>query len=63
VGSFTALTWSAILNGGDVPNVVPEYGKVWIWLRDEKRDVVDEVLGRLSKMAADRRWRRMSNRK
>jgi aminobenzoyl-glutamate utilization protein B len=41
----------AILKGGDVPNVVPEYGKVWIWLRDEKRDVVDEMLGRLRKMA------------
>ena len=42
----------AILKGGDVPNVVPEYGKVWIWLRDEKRDLVDEMLGRLRKMAA-----------
>ena len=41
----------AIVNGGDVPNVVPEYGKVWIWLRDEKRDLVDEMLGRLRKMA------------
>ena len=42
----------AILKGGDVPNVVPEYGKVWIWLRDEKRELVDEMLGRLRKMAA-----------
>jgi aminobenzoyl-glutamate utilization protein B len=42
----------AIVNGGDVPNVVPEYGKVWIWLRDEKRELVDEMLGRLRKMAA-----------
>ncbi len=42
----------AIVKGGDVPNVVPEYGKVWIWLRDEKRDIVDEMLGRLRKMAA-----------
>jgi aminobenzoyl-glutamate utilization protein B len=41
----------AIVKGGDVPNVVPEYGKVWIWLRDEKRDLVDEMLGRLRKMA------------
>jgi aminobenzoyl-glutamate utilization protein B len=41
----------AILKGGDVPNVVPEYGKVWIWLRDEKRELVDEMLGRLRKMA------------
>src|SRR5205814_9867951 len=42
----------AILKGGDVPNVVPEYGKLWIWLRDEKRDLVDEMLGPLRKMAA-----------
>jgi aminobenzoyl-glutamate utilization protein B len=42
----------AIVKGGDVPNVVPEYGKVWIWLRDEKREIVDEMLGRLRKMAA-----------
>lgn len=42
----------AIVKGGDVPNVVPEYGKVWIWLRDEKRELVDEMLSRLRKMAA-----------
>jgi len=42
----------AILKGGDVPNVVPEYGRVWIWLRDEKREYVDEMLARLRKMAA-----------
>jgi len=41
----------AILKGGDVPNVVPEYGKVWLWLRDEDRAVVDEMLGRIRKMA------------
>jgi len=42
----------AIVKGGDVPNVVPEYAKVWIWMRDEQRDRVDEMLGRLRKMAA-----------
>src|SRR5437867_3763366 len=41
----------AIVKGGDVPNVVPEYGRVWIWLRDAKRELVDEMLGRLRKMA------------
>lgn len=41
-----------IVKGGDVPNVVPEYGKVWIWMRDEKRDIVDEMLARIRKMAA-----------
>ena len=42
----------AILKGGDVPNVVPEYGKVWIWARDEDRALVDDMLGRIRKMAA-----------
>src|SRR2546423_1110967 len=42
----------AILKGGDVPNVVPEYGKERIWLRDEKRELVDEMLGRIRKAAA-----------
>jgi aminobenzoyl-glutamate utilization protein B len=42
----------AIVSGGDVPNVVPEYGKVWIWMRDEKRELVDEMLERVRKMAA-----------
>ncbi|HVT04970.1 MAG TPA: amidohydrolase [Thermoanaerobaculia bacterium] len=41
-----------IVKGGDVPNVVPEYGKVWIWLRDEDREIVDEMLARIRKMAA-----------
>src|SRR5947207_4040209 len=41
----------AILKGGDGPDVVPDYGKVWIWLRDENRELVDEMLGRLRKMA------------
>lgn len=42
----------AIVSGGAVPNVVPEYGKVWIWLRDEKRELVDEMLERVRKAAA-----------
>src|ERR1051326_5874197 len=42
----------AILKGGDVPNVVPEYGKVWMWMRDENRELVDEMLGRVRKAAA-----------
>jgi aminobenzoyl-glutamate utilization protein B len=36
-----------VVDAGDVPNVVPEYAKVWIWLRDTKREVVDEMLGRV----------------
>ncbi len=37
--------------GGDVPNVVPEYAKVWMWVRDSKRSVVDEVFNRVKNIA------------
>jgi aminobenzoyl-glutamate utilization protein B len=40
-----------IQNGGDVPNVVPEYGKVWCWVRDSSRDGVEVVLQRLREIA------------
>jgi aminobenzoyl-glutamate utilization protein B len=40
-----------IQKGGDVPNVVPEYAKVWCWLRDSKRSGVDELLSRARKIA------------
>lgn len=40
-----------IVAGGDVPNVVPEYGKVWIWLRDWQRVEVEGLLGRVRKLA------------
>jgi aminobenzoyl-glutamate utilization protein B len=36
-----------ITAGGDVPNVVPEAGRVWIWARDFDRAVLDGVLERL----------------
>ena len=41
----------AIVSGGDVPNVVPAYAKVWIWLRDWKRDEVEQLLARTRKVA------------
>jgi aminobenzoyl-glutamate utilization protein B len=41
----------AILEAGKVPNVVPEYAKVWIWLRDTERAEVDRLLGRLRQIA------------
>jgi len=41
----------AIKAGGDVPNVVPEYAKVWMWVRDSKRSVVDEVFARVKDIA------------
>ncbi|HZM87020.1 MAG TPA: amidohydrolase [Blastocatellia bacterium] len=40
-----------VQNGGDVPNVVPEYSKLWCWLRDSKRAGVEEVLSRARKIA------------
>lgn len=40
-----------IQKGGDVPNVVPEYARVWCWLRDSKRAGVDELLSRARKIA------------
>jgi aminobenzoyl-glutamate utilization protein B len=33
-----------ILEGGDVPNVVPDHAKLWIWARDFERKGVDEVV-------------------
>ncbi len=40
-----------VMKGGDVPNVVPEYAKIWCWVRDSKRTGVDEVLARVRKVA------------
>ena len=40
-----------ITDGGDVPNVVPKYAKTWIWIRDSKRSVVQEVYDRVMKIA------------
>ncbi|HEX7374811.1 MAG TPA: amidohydrolase, partial [Steroidobacteraceae bacterium] len=40
-----------IVNGGDVPNVVPEYAKVWLWARDWKRSEVEDLLARIRKLA------------
>ena len=41
----------AIKSGGDVPNVVPEYAKVWMWVRDSKRTGVEEVFARVKDIA------------
>src|SRR6187549_3994989 len=40
-----------IQSGGDVPNVVPEYAKVWMWVRDSKRDGVEQVFSRVKEIA------------
>lgn len=41
----------AIVSGGDVPNVVPEYAKVWMWVRDSKREGVETVFSRVKEIA------------
>ncbi|MBI2956220.1 MAG: amidohydrolase, partial [Acidobacteria bacterium] len=40
----TARIHYAIVRGADVPNVVPEYAKLWCWVRDSKRTGVEEML-------------------
>lgn len=40
-----------IQRGGEVPNVIPEYAKVWMWVRDSRRDGAEEVLTRVRKIA------------
>lgn len=40
-----------IVKAGDVPNVVPEYSKVWMWVRDSKRTGVETVLARVRDIA------------
>jgi aminobenzoyl-glutamate utilization protein B len=39
------------MRGGDVPNVVPEYAKIWCWVRDSKRTGVEVVFQRLREIA------------
>ena len=36
----------SILEGGDVPNVVPASAKLWCWIRDSKHTRVDELIER-----------------
>jgi aminobenzoyl-glutamate utilization protein B len=40
-----------IPSGGDVPNVIPEYARVWMWVRDSKRAGVEEALARVREVA------------
>jgi len=41
----------SIVKGGDVPNVVPAYAKLWCWLRDSKGAGVEQLLARTHKIA------------
>jgi len=40
-----------IASGGDVPNVVADRARVWLWLRDWKRVEVEDLLARVRKLA------------
>lgn len=40
-----------IQSGGDVPNVVPAYSKIWMWVRDSKTARVDEIFKRIQDIA------------
>ncbi|MHC4678141.1 MAG: amidohydrolase, partial [Planctomycetota bacterium] len=40
-----------IPDAGDAPNVVPEYTKVWYYVRDINRDEVDKLYARILKIA------------
>jgi aminobenzoyl-glutamate utilization protein B len=40
-----------VQQAGNVPNVVPDYAKVWIWLRDQERAEVDRLLERIRQIA------------
>ena len=41
-----------VLAGGRVPNIVPEYSKLWLWVRDYKREGVKSVLSRIENIVA-----------
>lgn len=47
----TARMHYVIQNGGDVPNVVPEYAKLWLWIRDASRSDMEETLRRARMIA------------
>ncbi len=47
----TARIHRVIKNGGVVANVIPDYAKVQVWLRDASSADVDEMLGRMRKAA------------
>ena len=41
-----------IVQGGKVPNVTPDYAKLWLWVRDSHRKGVKEVVNRIEKIVA-----------
>ena len=47
----TARIHYVIADGGNVPNVVPDYAKLWCWVRDTKHAGVDDLLERARAIA------------
>ncbi len=47
----TARIHRVIKNGGTVANIIPDYSKVQVWLRDANGASVDEMVGRMRKAA------------
>ena len=47
----TARIHYVITNGGEAPNVVPEYAKVWYYVRDINREEVRKYYNRILKIA------------
>jgi aminobenzoyl-glutamate utilization protein B len=47
----TARIHYVIPSGGDAPNVVPEYAKVWYYVREENREKVEEYYNWILKIA------------
>lgn len=47
----TARIHRVIKDGGKVPNVIPDYAKIQVWLRDESVTSVDDLLARMRKAA------------
>jgi aminobenzoyl-glutamate utilization protein B len=39
-----------LLEAGDVPNVVPEHAKLWVWVRDSRMGGAEELLARATKI-------------
>lgn len=40
-----------VVEGGGVPNVVPDRARLWCWLRDNTRDGVEDLLSRVNRIA------------
>jgi aminobenzoyl-glutamate utilization protein B len=41
-----------IVQGGKVPNVTPDYSKLWLWVRDSHRKGVKDVVNRIEKIVS-----------